>query len=80
MILDTEGLSSIEGGRKVIGSDVKFDRCMVLFCLTVSNAMLITLKSEIDSETADIINICCWALLNLKINKMSIPHIWFVLN
>jgi hypothetical protein len=62
MILDTEGLSSVEGGRRVMGNDINFDRCMVLFCLTVSNAMLITLKSEIDAETVDIINVCCWAL------------------
>ena len=63
-----------------MNNDINFDRCMVLFCLTVSNAMLITLKSEIDAETVDIINVCCWALQNLKINKMSMPNIWFVLN
>ena len=80
LILDTEGLCAVEKGKRLSGKDVDFDRCMALFCLTVSNAMMITLKGEIDSETVEIINVCCWALQNLKINKMSTPHIFFILN
>ena len=80
LILDTEGLGSLDKVKRLRGKDINFDRCMVLFCLTVSNAMIITLKSEIDQETADLISVCCWALSNLKIHKMSPPHIYFVLN
>ena len=54
VILDTEGLGSIDKQKRLKGKELFFDRVMVLFCLTVSNALLITLKSEIDKETADI--------------------------
>ena len=53
---------------------------MVVFCLTVSNAMIITLKTEIDQETKELIKVCCWALTNMKIDKSHPPHIIFVLN
>ena len=46
---------------------------MVLFCMIVSNALIITLKSEMDTETEEIISVCIWALINLKINKSSSP-------
>ena len=73
LILDTEGLGSMDRAKRLNGKDINFDRCMVLFCLTVSNALIITLKTEIDSETVDILSVCCWALQNLKIHKMSPP-------
>ena len=80
LILDTEGLGSLDKVKRLKGKDINFDRCMVLFCLTVANALILTLKTEIDNETADLLSVCCWALQNLKINKMSPPHIFFVLN
>lgn len=80
LIVDTEGLGSLDKVKKLRGKEVNFDRCMVLFCLSISNALIITLKSEIDQETADLLSVCCWALTNLKINKNSPPHIFFVLN
>ena len=73
LILDTEGLGSLDKAKRLNGKDINFDRCMVLFCLTVSNALIITLKTEIDKETADLLSVCCWALQNLKIHKMSPP-------
>jgi hypothetical protein len=78
--LDTEGLGSLDKVKRLKGKDLNFDRVMVLFCLTVSNALIFTLKTEIDSETADLLAVCCWALQNLKISKTSPPHIFFVLN
>lgn len=48
LILDTEGLGSLDKEKRLNGKDINFDRCMVLFCLTVSNALIITLKTEID--------------------------------
>jgi hypothetical protein len=63
----------MDRAKRLNGKDINFDRCMVLFCLTVSNALIITLKTEIDSETVDILSVCCWALQNLKIHKMSPP-------
>lgn len=62
LILDTEGLGSLDKAKRLIGKDVNFDRCMVLFCLTVSNALMITLKNEIDTETSELLSVCCWAL------------------
>ena len=83
LILDTEGLGSIDKGNRLKGKNIKgdhFDRVMVLFCLTVSNALIITLKTEFDQEIKDLLSICCWALQNLKINKTAPPHIFFVMN
>lgn len=51
LILDTEGLGSIDKLNRLKGKNIKgdhFDRVMVLFCLTVSNALIITLKTEFD--------------------------------
>ena len=80
MILDTEGLGSLDSGKRMMAENHNFDKIMVLFCLTVSNALMITLKTEIDKDTVDLIQLCCWALSNLKINKNSPPHVFFILN
>ena len=48
---------------------------MVLFCLTVSNALIITLKTEIDKETVEILQVCCWALSRIKIDKNFIKDL-----
>ena len=48
LILDTEGLGSLDKGNRMTSKQLNFDRLMVLFCLTVSNAMIVTLKGEID--------------------------------
>lgn len=55
LILDTEGLGSLDKGNRLIGKELNFDRVMVLFCLTVANALIITLKTEIDRETVEIL-------------------------
>ena len=80
MILDTEGLGSLNTGNRLTRNELNFDRVMVLFCLTVSNALIITLKTEIDKETVEILQVCCWALSRIKIDKNEPPHIFFVLN
>lgn len=80
LILDTEGLGSLDKGNRLAGKELDFDRIMVLFSLTISNALIITLKTEIDKETVEILQVCCWALAHLKIDKNDPPHIFFVLN
>ena len=44
LILDSEGLFSIER------DDAKFDRSLAIFCMTVSNMLLINIKGELSSE------------------------------
>ena len=44
LLLDSEGLFSIER------DDTKFDRSMTIFCLTVSNLLLINIKGELSFE------------------------------
>ena len=80
LILDTEGLGSLDKGNRLAGKELDFDRVMVLFSLTISNALIITLKTEIDKETVEILQVCCWALAKLSIDKNDAPHIFFVLN
>ena len=44
LILDSEGLFSIER------DDAKFDRSLAIFCMTMSNLLLINIKGELSSE------------------------------
>jgi len=49
LILDTEGLDSVERG-SIDNINIQFDRTMVLFCLAVSQAVIINIKGELGQE------------------------------
>ena len=80
LILDTEGLDAIERGNIQDTSHIHFDRTMVLFCLSVSQVVIINVKGDIGSEMQNLLQICAYSLNKLKVSKVSVPKIFFVLN
>ena len=81
LILDTEGLDSIEKGKTLQDTScIHFDRTMVLFCLAVSHAVIINVKGDIGEEMQNLLQICAYSLNKLKVSKVAAPKIFFVLN
>ena len=80
LILDTEGLDAIERGNIKETSVIHFDRTMVLFCLSVSQVVIINVKGDIGSEMQKLLQICAYSLGKLKVRKVAAPKIFFVLN
>ena len=76
LILDTEGLDSVEGANSI----KHFDRTMVLFCLAVSQVVIVNLKGEIGEQMQNLLHICACSLLKLKVSKVAVPKVFFVLN
>ena len=77
LILDTEGL---DGGSKKEPSLIHFDRTMVLFCLAVSQVVIINIKGELGEEMQNLLQICAYSLNKLRVSKVVAPKIFFVLN
>ena len=80
LILDTEGLDAIERGNIQDTSHIHFDRTMVLFCLSVSQVVIINVKGDIGSEMQNLLQMCAYSLNKLKVSKVAVPKIFFVLN
>ena len=80
LILDTEGLDGIERANFTDTSFIHFDRTMVLFCLAVSQVVIINVKGDIGSELQNLLEICAYSLNKLKVRKVATPKIFFVLN
>ena len=81
LILDTEGLDSIERGKnRQDTSGIHFDRTMVLFCLAVSQVVIINVKGDLGEEMRNLLQICAYSLNKLKVSKVKAPKIFFVLN
>ena len=80
LILDTEGLDAIERDNIKDTSMIHFDRTMVLFCLSVSQVVIINIKGDIGSEMQNLLQICAYSLDRLKVSKVKAPKIFFVLN
>ena len=80
LILDTEGLDAIERDKIQDTSQIHFDRTMVLFCLSVSQVVIINVKGDIGSEMQNLLQICAYSLNKLKVSKVAVPKIFFVLN
>ena len=76
LILDTEGLDFVEGANSI----KHFDRTMVLFCLAVSQVVIVNLKGEIGEQMQNLLHICACSLLKLKVSKVAVPKVFFVLN
>ena len=80
LILDTEGLDAIERGHIKDTSLIYFDRTMVLFCLAVSQVVIINVRGDIGSEMQNLLQICAYSLNKLRVKKVTAPQIFFVLN
>ena len=61
-------------------SCIHFDRTMVLFCLAVSQVVIINVKGDLGEEMRNLLQICAYSLNKLKVSKVSAPKIFFVLN
>ena len=73
-VLDTEGLLSIEKG------DPEFDQFMFLFCLTVSEVVIINVKGNLSEPMKQLLAVCVRALRHLEIANVSSPSIFVVWN
>ena len=80
LVLDTEGIDAAERKHISTSSSIHFDRSLVLFCLSVSNIVIINLKGELNNEMHELMRICAHSLNHLKIHKTNMPRIVFVLN
>ena len=77
LILDTEGLNSVESKTD---ANINFDQTMALFCLAVSQIVIINVKGEIGSDLKKLLQVCAYSLNRLKVNKVNLPKIFLVLN
>ena len=72
LILDSEGLFSIER------QDEKFDRRLALFCLGVSNFVLINIKGELNTQVKSVLQMTIFNLKQLKaiagMDNLARPH------
>ena len=75
LILDTEGIDSVERS-----SAIHFDRTLILFCLSVSNVVIINLIGELNNEMQELMKICAYSLNHLKVHRTTMPKLVFVLN
>ena len=74
LILDSEGIFSIER------SDPMYDRRLAIFCMSVSNILLINVKGELSIEIQKVLEIAVYALNKLtqvsaNLRKASIQFI-----
>ncbi len=65
MILDTEGLFSILSKKDSFNRE-SFDRKLTLFCLSVSDYVIINTKGDLEKNIKDIITVCLKSLLKLE--------------
>ena len=77
LILDTEGL---DGGGGRGNSSIHFDRTMVLFCLAVSQVVIINVIGDLGEEMQNLLQICGYSLYKLRVSKVITPKLFFVLN
>ena len=59
LILDSEGIFSIER------SDPTYDRRLAIFCLSVSNILMINIKGELSLEIQKVLEVAVYALHKL---------------
>ncbi|RNA20096.1 von Willebrand factor type A domain containing [Brachionus plicatilis] len=74
LILDTEGLQSIEKG------DKEFDRKLILFCFAVSNILIINTKDQITDDVKTTLEICVDSLTKIEAARVEKPSVYFVMN
>lgn len=74
LILDTEGLQSIEKG------DKEYDRKLILFCFAVSNILIINTKDQITDDVKTTLEICVDSLTKIDVVRVDKPSVFFVMN
>ena len=61
LILDSEGIFSIERG------DPMYDRRLAIFCMSISNILLINIKGELNLEITKVLQVAIYALKKLAV-------------
>ena len=61
LVLDTEGIDAAERKNISSTSSIHFDRTLILFCLSVSNIVIINLPGELNNEMQEILKICAFS-------------------
>jgi GTPase Era involved in 16S rRNA processing len=74
MLIDTEGLLSIEKG------DKEYDRRLVLFALAVSHLVIVNMMGDINETLKDMLTLCADSLKQIGVNTVNQPIVHFVLN
>ncbi|CAF1183940.1 unnamed protein product [Adineta ricciae] len=74
MLIDTEGLLSIEKG------DKEYDRRLVLFCLAVSHLVIVNMLGDVNETLKDMLTLCADSLKQIGVNTVNQPIVHFVLN
>ena len=74
MILDTERLQSVEK------NDDEFDRKMTLFCLAVSQIIIVNVKGDLHLLMKSLLEICTLSLHELNKAKINEPSVYFAFN
>ena len=75
IILDSEGIFSIER------NDPKYDRRLAIFCMSISNLVLINIKGELETEFAKVLQIAVYAIKKITECQQAttVPYIKFIL-
>ncbi|CAF1459074.1 unnamed protein product, partial [Didymodactylos carnosus] len=74
MLIDTEGLLSIEKG------DKEYDRRLILFCLAISHLVIVNMMGDINETLKDMLTLCADSLKQIGVNTTNQPIVHFVLN
>ncbi|CAF0875790.1 unnamed protein product [Adineta steineri] len=74
LLIDTEGLLSIEKG------DKEYDRRLVLFSLSVSHLVIVNMMGDINETLKDMLTLCADSLKQIGVNTTNQPMVHFVLN
>ena len=80
-VIDTEGLFAVtneKDSKKEDRSD--FDSKLVLFCLAISDFIVINVRGNLDHNTEKILRICYDKLEELRLHEDEKPEIVIVLN
>ena len=75
LILDSEGIFSLER------NDPKYDRRLAIFCMAISNILLINIKGELSLEIKKVLQVAIYALKRLAVvqNNNRKTRIQFIL-
>lgn len=73
LVLDTEGLSSVEMG------DRSFDHKMALMCLGLSDLVILNQNGEITKHVQDLLSISLYAMNYFQQMRGCVPKVFFVL-
>ena len=74
LVLDTEGLQSIEKG------DPEYDRKLILFAFAVSNIVILNAKDQITEDFKATLEICVDSLSKIEMARVHRPSVYFVMN